>query len=110
MSIFQKNNNPSKFRNSEKAATPKTAQLLGFKTVLDITRTPYDGFPQNLDVSYSNFEAFLAVIVQKNARMLVFPQIDLNTSFGGMFQKYKNRPSLDFLIKFDVFGVGMWGI
>ena len=45
---ISENNNPSKFRNSEEAATPKIAQLLGLKTGQGITRTPYNGFLRNV--------------------------------------------------------------
>ena len=71
MSIFQKNNNPSKFRNSEKAATPKITQLLGLKTGRGITRTPYDGFAQKSHPRFSNCEELLAIIVPTFARMLI---------------------------------------
>ena len=73
-----------KFR---RVATLKTHQRPGFRTVLDITRTPYDGFPRNLCVSYSNFEALLAINVQKLAGMLAFSQIVLKKKIGCLFPK-----------------------
>ena len=95
MSIFQKNILPSKGWDSGKVATLKTHQRLGFRTVLDITRTPYDSFPRNLGVSYSNFETLLAVDVQKLARMLFFPDSSWKKLSGVCFQNIFFPPRVE---------------